>query len=35
MLARHGWRKRVPRPTHPEADPAAQEAFKKTSRARS
>ncbi len=35
LLARHGWRKRVPRPTHPEADPAAQAAFKKTSRARS
>ncbi len=31
LLARHAWRKRVPRPTHPHADPAAQEAFKKTS----
>ena len=31
MLARHGWRKLVPRPTHPRADPVAQEAFKKTS----
>ena len=31
LLARHGWRKLVPRPTHPRADPVAQEAFKKTS----
>lgn len=31
LLARHGWRKLVPRPTHPHADPVAQEAFKKTS----
>ncbi len=31
LLARHGWRKLVPRPTHPQADPVAQEAFKKTS----
>jgi transposase len=35
LLARHGWRKVMPRPTHPHADPAAQAAFKKTSRARS
>ncbi len=32
LLARHGWRKIVPRPTHPKADPAAQTAFKQTSR---
>jgi transposase len=32
LLARHGWRKIVPRPSHPKADPAAREAFKKTSR---
>ena len=31
LLARHGWRKLVPRPRHPRADPAAQEAHKKTS----
>lgn len=31
MLDRHGWRKVVPRPRHPKADPAAQAAFKKTS----
>jgi transposase len=35
LLARHGWRKGMPRPTHPQADPAAQAAFKKISRARS
>ncbi len=35
LLARHGWRKRVPRPTHPQADPVAQAAFKTTSQARS
>jgi transposase len=35
LLERHHWRKRVPRPAHPQADPAAQEAFKKTSRPRS
>lgn len=31
MLDRHGWRKIVPRPRHPDADQEAQEAFKKTS----
>lgn len=31
LLQRHGWRKVMPRPIHPEADPEAQEAFKKTS----
>ncbi len=31
LLARHNWRKRVPRPTHPRADPQVQTAFKKTS----
>jgi transposase len=31
MLARHGWRKVVPRPRHPDADPDRQEAFKETS----
>jgi len=30
LLDRHGWRKVVPRPRHPKADAAAQEAFKKT-----
>ena len=35
LLARHGWRKLVPRPTHPAADPAAQVAFKKPLRVRS
>ncbi len=29
LLARHGWRKLVPRPIHPQADPAAQAALKK------
>ena len=29
MLARHQWRKLMPRPFHPERDPDAQEAFKK------
>jgi transposase len=32
LLDRHGWRKLAPRPFHPKADQAAQEAFKKTSR---
>jgi len=31
MLDRHGWRKVVPRPTHPEADPERRQAFKQTS----
>lgn len=31
LLQRHQWRKVMPRPRHPEADPDAQEAFKKTS----
>lgn len=30
LLARHQWRKRVPRPTHPRADPQLQTEFKKT-----
>lgn len=32
MLERHGWRKVMPRPRHPDADPERQEAFKETSR---
>lgn len=31
LLARHGWRKLVPRPYHPEASAEAQQAFKKSS----
>ena len=31
LLQRHRWRKVMPRPIHPEADPKAQEDFKKTS----
>jgi transposase len=31
MLAHHGWRKLAPRPRHPQADDARQQAFKKTS----
>src|SRR5438132_1738513 len=31
LLQRHQWRKEMPRGQHPESDPAAQEAFKKTS----
>lgn len=31
MLEHHGWRKIVPRPHHPKADPAAQRGFKKNS----
>lgn len=30
MLARHGWRKVAPDTKHPQGDPVAQEAFKKT-----
>ena len=30
LLARHGWRKLMPRPFHPNRDLAAQNAFKKT-----
>ncbi len=30
LLARHGWRKLMPRPFHPKRDLAAQNAFKKT-----
>ena len=29
LLARHGWRKLIPRPFHPKRDLAAQDAFKK------
>jgi hypothetical protein len=29
LLARHGWRKLMPRPSHPERDIAAQNSFKK------
>lgn len=32
MLERHGWRKVVPRPTHPDGDPDRRKAFKETSR---
>ena len=31
LLERHGWRKLIPRPFHPDASLAAQEAFKKSS----
>src|SRR5712691_434258 len=30
LLTRHGWRKLMPRPRHPQADPQAQAQFKKT-----
>ena len=30
VLARHGWRKLMPRPFHPKRNIAAQNAFKKT-----
>ncbi|HEY6406604.1 MAG TPA: winged helix-turn-helix domain-containing protein, partial [Ktedonobacteraceae bacterium] len=30
LLGRHGWRKLMPRPTHPKASKEAQEQFKKT-----
>lgn len=32
LLKRHGWRKPVPRPVHPKANPEAQAQFKKTAR---
>lgn len=32
LLAKAGWRKVAPRPSHPQKDPAAEAAFKKTSR---
>lgn len=32
LLARHGWRKVVPRPRHPQVDAEAQRRFKKNSR---
>lgn len=32
LLAKAGWRKLAPRPSHPKKDPAAEAAFKKTSR---
>ncbi len=32
LLARHGWRKVIPRPRHPKAEKEKQEAFKKISR---
>ena len=32
LLKRHDWRKLVPRPVHPKANPEAQAQFKKTSR---
>ena len=31
ILARNGWRKIVPRPSHPKGDPAARAAFQQTS----
>src|SRR5438552_18296449 len=34
LLKRHGWRKLMPRPRHPKADPQAQAQFKKTLRRR-
>jgi len=34
LLNRHGWRKLVPRPRHPQANEEAQEEFKKTLRRR-
>lgn len=34
LLAKAGWRKIVPRPSHPKQNPAAQADFKKTSRKR-
>lgn len=35
LLERHGWRKVVPRPRHPKADPDVQRAYKKTALPRS
>ena len=35
LLDRHGWRKLVPRPKHPQANKEAQDQFKKTLRGRS
>lgn len=35
LLERHNWRKRMPRPAHPQADLEQQREFKKTSPARS
>jgi hypothetical protein len=35
VLRRHPWRQGVPRPRHPQASAAEQEAFKKTSPSRS
>lgn len=35
LLGRHGWRKLAPRPRHPKAVSARQQAFKKTPRTRS
>ena len=32
LLAKAGWRKLAPRPSHPKKDPAAEAAFKKTLR---
>src|SRR5258708_19947332 len=34
LLDRHGWRKLLPRPRHPKANPEDQAAFKKTLRKR-
>lgn len=34
LLARHGWRKIVPRPQHPRGNPEAREDFKKTAGSR-
>lgn len=34
LLARAGWRKIVPRPSHPKKDPIAEQAFKKSSQKR-
>jgi transposase len=34
LLARAGWRKIVPRPSHPKKDPVAEQAFKKSSQKR-